>query len=364
MRKLSLVSLILLLILSGCNFSLHGGGSSGIHSNLYIAAWYVPYDSRGLQSFTDNISSFSEINPVWYNLNPDYFTTGAVPFTTNTANKSAIVSLARSHGIKILPTIQNWGISNFDPTVINSIINNPVSRSRHVAEIVNLVNSEGFDGIDIDYESLPASSRGAFSIFIAELNAALKQHQKLLAVDVYAKTSDATWDGAGAQDWGALGQNVDLLKIMAYDYHWVTFHAGPISPVDWLQDILKYTSGFSTLTGKVMIGLPFYGLKWGSNSTGVEITYQDAVNLAQSNNLTVSRASIPHTNPICSAYYQNVEPHFDFIKNGITYSVYYQDVQALRQRLQIISQYRGLVKGVTFWRLGGEDPLSWQEMNK
>jgi spore germination protein YaaH len=361
MKRIVLVFVVLLCcVISGCN-----GLAGQLTKGLYISAWYATYDAeRGYQSFSDNIRLFNEINPVWYNLNPAYTATGAPPFVANLQNQDAILSIARNNGVKVLPTIQNFGDTGFDPTMVDSIIEDPTARSRHVTEIVNLVLTNHYDGIDIDYESMPVSVQSYFSSFIGELGSALRQHQKLLSVTVYAKTSDSTnWAGPGAEDWTALASGVDSLKVMAYDYHWSTFHAGPISPLDWLQDILNYARTIPQAKGKIIVGLPFYGLNWGGNASAKEVMYNEAMHIISQNAVeNYNRYSIQHSDPVCSYYWKNVEMHFEYNSTGVTHTVYYQDREAFRERLAIINQYRDIIKGVTFWRLGGEDPGIWQEI--
>ncbi|NLZ44452.1 MAG: hypothetical protein GX894_06310, partial [Clostridia bacterium] len=185
-----------------------------IKGDLYVAAWYAAYAPNGYQTLQKNYWLFSEINPVWYNLNPDYFTAGQPPFlpTYNAQeNKEAIAALARRHGIKLVPSIQNWGEENFDDRVLAAILQDPEKRRKHVQEIVDLAVVNGYDGIDIDYEALRAGARDSFSAFIAELGTALHAKDKLLSVAIYAKTYDAQWDGAGAQDWAELAKYADSL---------------------------------------------------------------------------------------------------------------------------------------------------------
>ena len=360
-----LAVLLLVVFIIGCSGPKTQGNPAN-NSGLYLAAWYVPYDSsRGLQSFQNNAALFDELNPVWYNLNPAYFSNGALPLIANLSNQAVILSIARSHGIKVLPTIQNWGISNFDATVISAIIKDPIMRSRHVADILNLVIIQGYDGIDIDYESLETTDREAFSRFIEELSGALHSSGKLLSVTIYAKTSDdASWTGPGAQDWPRLAVVADTIKVMAYDYHWVSFHAGPISPTDWLRAVLNYSTTVPELNNKLIVGLPFYGLDWPTKGEGREVAFADARKLSKDYQISnANRNSSSHLDPICSTFSVNVEPHFNYNQAGVNHTVYYQDRLALQERLAIINQYRQIVKGVTFWRLGGEDPEVWSELN-
>ena len=68
----------------------------------------------------------------------------------------------------------------------------PALRAQHVADIVNLVVANGYDGIDLDYEvfafsdgsSSWAATQPNWTAFVTELGAALKAQGKLLAVTI------------------------------------------------------------------------------------------------------------------------------------------------------------------------------------
>lgn len=364
-----LVWLGLVILLGGCQVPKPKG--SGLPSSMYISGWLAAYDwQRGYGSFTRNIAMFDEINPVWYNLNPNYFSAGQSPILNYGGGQTAqaeLLSTARSNGVKVLPTIQNFGTTNFDPAVIHQIIDNPEQRAKHISEIVNLVLDRGYDGIDMDYENLYATDRAAYSAFIAGLGQALTSRGKLLSVTVYAKTTGAEfWNGPGAQDWPELVKYTDTFKVMAYDYHWASFHAGPVSPVDWLRKVLAYARTVPGLAGKLVIGLPLYGIDWPAGSSGREIMYEDAMKLInQGITGPVSRENVDHSsNPYCGSFFENVEPHFTYLKNTVTRIVYFQDAAALLERLAIVNQFRDVVRGITFWRLGGEDPAGWEAIRQ
>ncbi len=334
---------------------------------LYVSAWFAPFDiDRGLQSFTEHADELNEINPVWYNLNQSYFQPGAEPFTTDLFHKGPIETLAKTNGVKLVPTIQNWGTANFDAAVISKIINNPSDRSKHVREILELVVENEYDGIDIDYENLPVTNTEGFSAFIRELGTALHDHGKSLSVALHPKTTtEANWSGPGAQDWAVMAQYADELKIMVYDFHWISYHAGPISPLDWLRDILEYAAGIPEAKGKIIIGLPLYGYDWGPAGIAKALTYNDTVKLMTERNIqSASREHVDDSEDFCRFYTDNNEPHFQYQLDGATHTVYFQDVQAIERRVAIIKQYPELVKGVAFWRLGGESPEMWTEVGK
>lgn len=332
---------------------------------LYVSAWFAPFDiTRGLQSFTEHTNDLNEINPVWYNLNSSYNQPGVETFTTNLFHKGPIETLARTNGVKLVPTIQNWGTTNFDPKVISRIINNPVDRYEHVREILELVIENEYDGIDIDYENLLVTDMEEFSAFIRELGTALHDHGKLLSIALHPKTTtEANWSGPGAQDWVVMAQYADELKIMVYDFHWISYHAGPISPLDWLRDVLEYAATIPEAKGKIIIGLPLYGYDWGPEGIAKALTYNDAIKLMTDRNVySASREHADDSEDFCRFYTDNNEPHFQYQLDGATHTVYFQDVQAIEKRVAIVKEYPGLVKGVAFWRLGGESPEMWTKV--
>lgn len=332
---------------------------------LYVSAWFAPFDiTRGLQSFTEHTNDLNEINPVWYNLNPSYYQPGSEPFITNLFQKGPIETLAKTNGVKLVPTIQNWGTTNFDPKVISRIINNPVDRYEHVREILELVIENEYDGIDIDYENLSVTDMEEFSAFIRELGTALHDHGKLLSIALHPKTTtEANWSGPGAQDWVVMAQYADELKIIVYDFHWISYHAGPISPLDWLRDVLEYAATIPEAKGKIIIGLPLYGYDWGPEGIAKALTYNDTVKLMTERNIySASREHVDDSDDFCRFYTDNNEPHFQYQLDGATHTVYFQDVEAIERRVAIIKQYPGLVKGVAFWRLGGESPEMWTKV--
>jgi len=159
-------------------------------------------------------------------------------------------------GSALIPTIQNVVNKSFSATAVETMLATPASREAHAAAIFQLVTSNAFDGIDVDYERVPASSRANFTAFVGTLGAKLHGSGKKLSVTVYAKTGDVTWNGAGAEDWAAIGGVADSVKIMAYDYHYASTGAGAITPLDWLDKVINYAE--TTIPpAKIIVGLPW-----------------------------------------------------------------------------------------------------------
>src|SRR5204863_1879901 len=162
-------------------------------------------------------------------------------------------------GTLTIPTIKNYIAGQFNGTLVASLLSTPAGRDTHASALTDLVNSKALDGIDLDYEELPATARDSFSAFVQLLAGKLHASGKKLSVTVSAKTSASQdWAGPGGDDYAALGAVADSIKIMAYDKHYPGGSAGDISPLAWLDQIASYAD--STIpSGKIVFGLPWYG---------------------------------------------------------------------------------------------------------
>lgn len=298
--------------------------------------WVPGWGSAQLTSIQTNAGALNETNPFWYQWNAD--------FTIAKKGYSAVENptwRAAMTGTLIVPTVANSLGSGFDRDIAVKMLSTAANREAHANNIVQLVLNQGYDGIDIDYERVPATSRANFTAFITTLSQKLHAMNKKLSVCVYAKTSDAeNWDGAGAQDWPALGQLADSIKIMAYDNHYNGSAAGAITPLSWLDGVARYA--LSVIPGqKVIIGLPFYGYDW-SGTSATDVSYAQAMAKAQSVGATITRDN-------------NGEATYSY--SGRV--VYFQDATSYKRKVDLLKQNHPSIGGFAAWAAGMEDPEVW-----
>ncbi|MBI2845380.1 MAG: cellulase family glycosylhydrolase [Chloroflexi bacterium] len=129
-----------------------------------------------------------------------------------------IPSLTPQEGYLILPVLENVyeGVVRDDLT--HNILTSPDLRANHIAEIVSLVQSEGYPGIIIDYQGVTPDLADDFLAFLRDLSAALEEQSKLLGVRVGEtfQVSPDKWN-TGGYDWQGIGQIVDLFQVPAVD---------------------------------------------------------------------------------------------------------------------------------------------------
>lgn len=251
----------------------------------------------------------------------------------------------RELGLRVVPTIANTTDGLWDTDTVSRVLGDPALRETHVNSVVALVQNEDFDGIQIDYEDLPAADRDAFSAFLAVLGTGLRSAGKVLYVTVHVKEDDTGYDERNrAQDYAAIGQAADLVCLMAYDWHWSTGPSGPIAPYDWVDRVLRY-SVTQIPPQKLVLGVGLFGYDW-VETTADNVTWRQVVALAAQHQVDEQWDVGAQS------------PHFHYTVNGVEHDVWYENGRSVTAKLDLARRY-GL-QGVEFWRLGGEDPAIWE----
>ena len=331
MRNVVLLALTLWGI--GWNAPVHTPKSPSARS-WCVSVWYPSSEhAEGYSALMRNVDALDEVNPFWYSAAPDG-TLIAAPAAEDPEKLAAW----REAGLLIVPTI-----ANAVPQVLHT-----ETRPTHIANIVALVERMDYDGIDIDYEAFPRTTRDDFSAFIEALSAELHARGRLLSIAVHAKTSDVgLWEGAAAQDWARLAAAVDVFRIMTYDYHHrASAKAGPIGPPHWAAEVLAYANSVTNLS-KVRLGLHFYGYRW-QRGQAATFTWESFQRTVIAYGLTVMRDPA------------DMEAYVQFKAPGLpAQTIYVADAAGLAYKLDMLLSAYPELGGVAIWGVGGEDPALW-----
>jgi len=165
-------------------------------------------------------------------------------------NPSTIITAAHTAGVKVLLGIDM-------NSAIATAVQNQLSTS--VSNIMAVVNSYGYDGVDVDWEIGYSATEN--TTFLTALRSALGALLLTEDVQVYSATY-----------WGNNYSLVDRINLMTYQlpggvdvYSWFNspLGGGPSHFSNITQCIGNYTNA-GVPPGKMNLGIPF----WGLNSTG------------------------------------------------------------------------------------------------
>ena len=101
-----------------------------------------------------------------------------------------------------------------DADTINTVLASEQLRRQHKNNILLMVQTGRFDGVDIDYQYIAAPLREEFTEFITELADQLHRDDRGIMISVPMPTRDASGLNLGAYDLAALGAAVDRIKLV------------------------------------------------------------------------------------------------------------------------------------------------------
>jgi spore germination protein YaaH len=231
-----------------------------------------------------------------------------------------------------------------DPQVVHDLLSNDDRRAAHRAAIMDLASRYGMSGVDIDYENLWARDRELFTTFIRELAADARRQGVLLSVTVQPKLGERRSDGPGAADWAALCATADRLQIMLYNLHSRTTGPGPMATGRWIRGVLSYANSQCD-PGRVIPALKVSGMRW-TEGTVEGVQYDQAMALVQQHSALIARDA------------DDQVPHFSYVADGRSHTVYYEDAVSLQEKLSLIRSLG--YRSVALWSLGRHDPALFQ----
>jgi spore germination protein YaaH len=266
------------------------------------------------------------------------------------ASTAASLAAMRKAGVRLVPTIANVINGGFTYQPLASVLHDPKRAAHNIAAIVALTEKQNFAGIDVDYENLHGPDRQVFTDFVNQLADALHAHGKTLSVTLFAKASDAGYDQRNiAQDYAAIGKVADEVRLMGYDYHWATSAPGPIAPVNWIQDVLRYAVSVIP-PSKVILGVPMYGYDW-VDGKGTPVAWLQAFRLATQYHATIGFDSASQT------------PYFSYTDaKGHYHQVWFENAASVTAKLDVARN--SVIGGVYLWLYGYEDTNVWPALHQ
>lgn len=313
----------------------------------------IPYweQTRAFRAFQDHVREIDEVSLFWYFLAKD----GTIKQYADAQDPTNIITFAHQHGVKVLALIANLPEekgTTWDWERVRRATSTSTARQRHVKAIVGLVERHGYDGINIDYETLRQQQTSSFTAFIRELASALHRRGKLLKVAIQPRTTNRYTNG---QDWVAIARAVDQFSIMTYEEHWKESQPGPVASLPWVRRVLTFARSLGVPREKIWLGVPLYGYDWpqqpnGSFGTARGLEYEDVLALDRTYQVRSSFA------------FPTASPHFSYARDDQRHEVWYENNLSFTTKLILAREFQ--IGGITLWRLAGEDQRIWSVLGR
>lgn len=353
-----------------------------------IMTGWVPYYSMktALPDVLNNIDLIKEVMPFWYTLKFNGKAKEAyVADLYAPANPSVPISepltAMRNAGLSIIPTITD----GTDKLVLAGLLKSPTSRTQIVSAIMNLVRTNSYDGIDLDFEGFAfvdgnatwSSTAPSWIAFVKELSTALHAEKKLLSVSTpYVLNPNDAQKGYYVYAWSAIASSIDKLRIMTYDYS--VAKVGPLGPITWAERTVQYAVSIMPAS-KVFVGVPGYGRDWVTAVSGIcPANVANTIKAGAKAATFVMRdaqslASTYGATPTYDEKFGEMTFSYQKVYNGTTATglatsctasrtAWYQDARGWALRAALVNKYR--IGGITAWTFGMEEPMAMESIRQ
>lgn len=262
-----------------------------------------------------------------------------------------VPEIARQYGNALMMVVTNIEEGGFSGELGREILENQEVQDVLLTNIITQARNTGYRDIHFDFEFLPGDLREAYIDFLTRATERLHAEGLMVSAALAPKTSreqEGQW--YEAHDYGAIGQIVDFVVLMTYEWG---YSGGPpmaVSPIDQVEEVLRYALT-EMPANKIMMGQNLYGYDWTlpfveGGPFARAVSPQTAILLARDNNAEIL------FDPIAQA------PHFNYFDaQGTEHEVWFEDARSIQAKFDLLKEL-GL-RGISYWKLGLSFPQNW-----
>ena len=327
---------------------------SGCNLNKVVYGWHPYWVGSVYHNYDWNLlSHFSffsyEVNPI-----------DGEPITTHGWSTSAAVDSALASGntkVTLTVTLFSDHATFFSSTT---------SQQTLISNLINLVQSRGAHGVNIDIEGLPSAYKIDFSYFM--VNLANQMHAAIPGSEVSTVLYAVDW--SNVFDFSLMEPAVDHYIVMGYAYYYQgSSNTGPCDPLYHFGSNYNYSLSRSITyyldkgcpADKLIMGLPYYGYQWPTSS----------LNVPSSTTGSGTAKTYKQVKNNVSGFYSSANHQYDqdsytdiytFNDNGFQ-QCFITKENGFRKRLEHIE--RSGIGGIGIWALGYDDGYNdfWDGIN-
>ena len=242
----------------------------------------------------------------------------------------------------------------FSSELVHQLLSSETQQQSLIAELMEAVDRRGYQGIDVDFEYVPAEDARAYARFLAQLRQALRSRRLPLSAALAAKTSanqpGRLYEGI---DYHLIAQAVDFALLMTYDWGYLSGPPMAVAPLPQVRKVVEYAlTEFSP--EQLYLGIPNYGYNWPlpfrEGNRAVSVNNVEAVRLAWNRH-----AAIRYDETAQAPWLRYVD------EQGVEHEVWFEDARSIQAKLNLALEY-GLY-GVGYWNLDRPFPQNWVVLN-
>lgn len=298
-------------------------------------AWHSISILEGNSSYNELMADTQAVNIVA----PTWFTVADEAGNLENKASQGYVTKAHNDGMMVWAVVDNFNTGQ----TFSEFLRTEETRNKVINTLVGYVQAYKVDGINVDFESIPAEHGADFAQFIRELSIVCRRENIYLSVDNYVPY--------GYNDYYELDEQAafcDYVFIMGYDEHYDgSEEAGSVASIEYvkygIEEALKEVPA-----DQLVNGIPFYTRIWKTENGELSST---AVGLDELKTFMEEHEMTSSWNEEAGQYYSEKE------EDGILYQIWIEDVQSVALKLAAVQENN--LAGIAEWSLQFANKEIW-----
>ncbi|MCM3571440.1 LysM peptidoglycan-binding domain-containing protein [Neobacillus mesonae] len=270
--------------------------------------------------------------------------------TLNPVKDEAEIQAARSNHAVPMMSVTNFTSSQAGSNVAHTILSTPEIKEKIIANILQVMDSKGYKGLNIDFENVLPADRELYNQFLQM--AVDRLHPKgyfvstALAPKIGPTQSGLLYE---AHDYEAHGRIADFVVLMTYEWGYRLGPPQAISPIDQMRRVVEYALSVMPAE-KIFLGFQIYARDWKiphvKGQEAETFSPQEAIRRA-----IKYGASIQYDTKAQSPFFQYVD------EKGQGHEVWFEDARSAQAKFNMVKDYN--LRGISYWALGYPYPQNW-----
>ena len=296
----------------------------------------IPEANGKLEELLEPSEGVNVIVPTWFTLSSndgDY---------ESLASRS-YVDKAHEKGLQVWAMLDNFSKECSKNVQSAILLSKTATRQKLIADMMEEAENYGFDGFNLDFESLKPEAMPHYVQFIREMSIACRERGLVLSVDNYVP-SEYTADYNRKEQ----GIVADYVIIMGYDEHYAGGEKGSTASIEFVEKGITDTL-LEVPKEKIINAVPFYTRLW---------TEEDGKTTSSALGIYKAKEWIDE-NDVELSWQEDLGQYYGEHKESETATEYLwmEEEKSLGLKMDLIRKYD--LAGTAGWKLGLESPEIW-----
>lgn len=254
-----------------------------------------------------------------------------------------MIQAARAAGTRSTLTLTPLGADGrFNNQLVSTLVNQISVQTVLLENLARVMEEKGYDGINIDFEYIPAEDRDAFTAFVERSRATFNSLGYYVSVALAPKHADdqqgLLYEGI---DYAGLGQAADSVLLMTYEWGYTYGPPMAVAPIHQVRRVVEYALT-RIPAEKISLGVPNYGYDW-------PLPYVRGTTRARTlGNVEAVQQAVFYGVPI--QFDETAQsPYYRYWQYGVEHEVWFEDVRSYEAKFRLVQEY-GL-RGIGVWQI-------------